>query len=134
MGSLDLVRWIELHSITDNRGTLTVIEGGQTTPFDVKRVYFLHDLAAYRGGHAHRDTHQLIIALEGTFDLTLSDRGSARTYCFSPGPRALYFPPMLFITISNISPDAIVLVLASTHYDRSRSIRSWEEYINESNL
>ncbi len=129
MGRLDLVRWVDLNPNTDSRGTLTAVEGAQTIPFDIKRVYFMHDLTAPRAGHAHRDTQQLLIPVAGSCEVVLSDGAETRTYvCDSPA-KGLFIVPMLFIRVRNISPGAVVLVLASTHYDKSRSIRSWEEYL-----
>jgi hypothetical protein len=126
---LDLVQWVDLHSSVDPRGSLTAIEGGQTIPFSIQRVYFMHGLTSDRGGHAHRDTQQLLIAAAGSCTTTLSDGREERRYeCNNPG-RGLYIAPMLFIRLSRFSADAVVLVLASTRYDRSRSIRSWDEYL-----
>jgi dTDP-4-dehydrorhamnose 3,5-epimerase-like enzyme len=107
---------------------LTAVEGGQDIPFEVKRVYLLHDIATDRGGHAHRDTHQLVIAASGSFELVLSDNATTRRYLLGNPARGLYVVPMLFIELKNFSHDATAVVLASTHYDKSRSLRSWEAY------
>jgi hypothetical protein len=129
LGRLDLIKWIDLNPCTDSRGTLTAIEGTQTIPFDIKRVYFMHDLTAARAGHAHRDTQQLLIPVTGSCEVILSDGAETRSYeCASPA-KGLYIVPMLFIRVCHISPGAVILVLASTHYDKSRSLRSWEEYL-----
>ncbi|WP_033921941.1 sugar 3,4-ketoisomerase [Sphingomonas sp. 37zxx] len=128
-GHLDEVRWLDLPSHGDPRGTLTAVESGQDVPFDVRRVYVLHDIVADRGGHAHRDTHQLVTAVAGGFDLSLSDGSSRRTYRLNRPTRGLLFGPMLFITMTGFLPDTRVLVMASTHYDGARSIRSWPDYL-----
>lgn len=65
-GKLDTVCWFPLPSHSDRRGILTVIESGVDLPFEIKRVYFLHHILKDRGGHAHRDTHQIITALSGS--------------------------------------------------------------------
>ena len=129
MSRLDLVQWVNLNPHSDTRGSLTAIEGGQTIPFDIQRVYFLHGIEADRGGHAHRDTQQIIIAVAGTFELTLSDGTETRSYFFDGPSRGLYVVPMLFIRLGRFSPGAVVLVLASTHYDKLRSIWSWDAYL-----
>lgn len=131
MGRLDLVRWVDLKPNVDARGCLTAIEGAQTIPFEIKRVYFVHDVKEERAGHAHRDTQQLLICIHGTFDVALSDGSETRTYHFDDASKGLYIVPLLFIRLLNMTPDAVLLVLASTHYDKSRSIRSWEEYLGE---
>lgn len=129
MNRLDLVRWIDLHPVVDDRGSLTAIESGQSIPFEIKRVYFLHDIVADRAGHAHRDTQQVIIRLAGNFVISLSNEFETTSYELNRSDKGLYLPPMLFIRLTKFSPDAVTLVLASTHYDKSRSIRSWAEYI-----
>lgn len=128
-GDLKAVRWISLPSHADSRGVLTAIESGQDTPFEVRRIYLLHGLRADRGGHAHRDSHQVAIAAAGAFELALSDGSETRTYRLGDPTRGLYLGPMLFIRLRRFSPDAAVVVLASTHYDKNRSIRSWEDYL-----
>lgn len=132
--ALDAVRWIDLPSHTDCRGILTAIESGQDVPFKIRRVYLLHNLSADRGGHAHRDTHQLVIAASGSFDFILSDGIVTRTYHMDNPAVGLLVAPMLFIRLQNLSPDAVAVVLASTHYDKKRSIRSWEEYLEARGL
>lgn len=128
-GRLDEVRWIDLRSHHDARGTLTAVESGQDVPFEIRRVYFLHDVADDRGGHAHRDTRQLMTALAGAFDLALSDGRETRHYRLESPARSLLFGPMLFITMSGFLPGTRAVVTASTHYDPARSIRSWPDYL-----
>lgn len=128
-GDLNAVRWLAIPSHGDERGVLTAVEGDIDVPFAIARVYLLHHITADRGGHAHRDTHQLVIAAAGSCDLTLADGSEERTYRLDDPTRGLLFGPMLFIRMRNITPDARLLVLASTHYDKYRSIRSWEEYL-----
>jgi dTDP-4-dehydrorhamnose 3,5-epimerase-like enzyme len=128
-GKLDAVRWVELPSHRDERGVLTAIESGVHIPFEVKRVYFLHHIAAERGGHAHRDTHQVVVALSGHCELVLSDGRESRSFQLDNPTCGLLLVPMLFIRIQHFSPDAAIVVLASTHYDKTRSIRSWEDYL-----
>ena len=128
-GSLDDARWIELPSHRDDRGVLTAIEGGIDVPFEIERVYFLHDLRGARGGHAHRDTRQIVVGLSGRSEIQLSDGRRTRRFVLDDPTRGLLVVPMLFIRLGSFSPDATVAVLASTHYDKRRSIWSWEEYL-----
>jgi hypothetical protein len=121
---------VDLDPHRDPDGTLTAIEGGDTIPFEIRRVYFLQHLSAERGGHAHCETEQLLVCLTGACEVRLSDGRQERAYeCREPG-RGLYIVPMLFIRAMQFAPGTVILVLASTHYDKSRSIRSWEEYLN----
>ncbi|MBL8150868.1 MAG: FdtA/QdtA family cupin domain-containing protein, partial [Blastocatellia bacterium] len=94
---LDLVRWIALPSHKDERGVLTVVESGIDLPFEVKRVYFLHHIFQQRGGHAHRDTHQIVVATSGSCELLLSDGTQTQTFVLDDPTRALFLVPMLFI-------------------------------------
>ena len=128
-GNLDAVRWLAIPSHGDQRGVLTAIEGGSDVPFAIARVYLLHHITADRGGHAHRATHQLVIAAAGSCEMTLTDGVETRSYLLNDPTRGLLLGPMLFIRMQNFSPDARLVVLASTHYDKQRSIRSWEEYL-----
>lgn len=128
-GRLDLVRWINMPSHDDSRGVLTAVEGGQDIPFEVQRVYMLHHIVDERGGHAHRDTHQLVIALSGSFELILSDGTDSRSFLLDDPTRGLLLGPMLYIRMKSFTPDARAVVIASTHYDCARSIRSWDDYL-----
>jgi len=129
LSRLDLVHTVDLHPNRDVRGSLTAIEGGQSIPFEILRVYFLRDVTQDRGGHAHRDTQQIVIPVAGSFVMNLSDGQESRSFLLDNPAQGLYVVPMLFIRLERFSPDAIVLVLASTHYDKSRSIWSWDAYL-----
>jgi hypothetical protein len=126
---LDAVRWVELPSNVDERGVLTSIESGQDIPFEIKRIFYMHHITTDRGGHAHTDTEQVVTAAAGRFKMNLSDGISTRTYILDDPTRGVYTPPMAFIELYDFSPEAVCLVLASTHYDIGKSIRSWEAYL-----
>ena len=128
-GNLDLVRWVDLPSHADDRGVLTAVESGQDLPFAIQRVYFVHDVILERGGHAHRDTHQVVTAVHGKCDMVLSNGQEERTWRLDRLPQGLYIPPMLFIRMTNFSPGTVLASFASTHYDTGRSIRSWTDYL-----
>lgn len=131
MSVLDPVRWVELPSVKDSRGVLTSVESAADVPFEIRRVFYMHHIAAERGGHAHRDTDQVVIAAAGAFEMRLSDGARSVTYRLDDPARGVYTPRMVFIELRAFSPGAVCLVLASTHYDMGRSIRSWEEYLRE---
>ena len=126
---LDAVRWVELPSNVDERGVLTSIESGQDIPFEIKRIFYMHHIITDRGGHAHADTEQVVTAAAGRFKMDLSDGVDTRTYVLDDPTRGVYTPPMVFIELYDFSPGAVCLVLASTHYDIGKSIRSWEAYL-----
>ena len=129
MSYMDNCRWIEFPPVVDSRGALTAIESDCTVPFPINRVYIIHDVIADRGGHAHRDTEQVVLALAGSFRLRLSTPTEHMDFTLEKPGRGVHILPMTFIELSGFSPDTIALVLASTHYRKERSIRSWEEYV-----
>jgi dTDP-4-dehydrorhamnose 3,5-epimerase-like enzyme len=126
---IDQVRWIDLPSNGDDRGVLTSIESEQDAPFSIKRIFYMHHVVSDRGGHAHMDTDQVVIALAGSFEMKLSDGKSSASYRLDDPTRGVYVPRMLFINIDDMSQDTVCLVLASTHYDMSRSLRNWDDYL-----
>jgi hypothetical protein len=126
---LDQVRWIDLPSTRDPRGVLTAVESGRDVPFEIRRVFFIHDIAAPRGGHAHRDTEQILVAVAGSFRATVFDGTRTEAHVMDDATRGLYLPAMVLVEMTDFSPGAVGLVLASTHYDKRRSIRSREEFL-----
>jgi hypothetical protein len=110
---------------------LTSIEAGMDVPFDVRRVFYMHHVVADRGGHAHRDTDQLCIAIAGRLRIDATDGSGTRSFELTDPSRGLYIPRMIFTRLRDFSPGAVCLVLANTHYDMSRSIRTWEDYLRE---
>jgi dTDP-4-dehydrorhamnose 3,5-epimerase-like enzyme len=118
-------------STKDARGVLTAIEAGQDVPFPIERIFLVHHAVTDRGGHAHRDTDQLILAVSGSLVVEVSDGKDWRTFELTSPERGLFVPRMVFINLKRFSPETVCLVLASTHYDMKRSIRSWEAYLEE---
>jgi dTDP-4-dehydrorhamnose 3,5-epimerase-like enzyme len=117
----------------DRRGALSVVEGGETIPFEIRRVYYLYDVpgGAKRGGHAHRKLQQLLVALSGSFDVTLDDGQERTLWTLNRAHTGLYIPAMHWREISNFSSGAVCLVLASEHYEEADYIRSLEEFRRE---
>ena len=128
--SIDSCRLIELPKIADPRGNLTFIEGERHVPFEIKRVYYLYDVpgGATRGGHAHKELEQFIIAASGSFDVVLDGVFKRKTYQLNRSYHGLYIPKMVWREIVNFSSGAVCVVLASTHYDESDYYRDYDEY------
>ncbi len=129
MSGLSRARWVDLASNRDARGVLTAVEVGKEIAFEVRRVFYMHDVVAPRGAHAHRDTEQLLVAVAGSFEVALSDDREALTYALDTPVRGLYVPPMVWVDLHGFSPGAVCLVLASTSYQPARTIRSRQEYL-----
>lgn len=128
---LNSVRLLDVPTVRDERGCLSVLEEERCLPFSIRRIFFMHNMCADRGGHAHRDTSQVILAAYGSFSLSLSDGRNRLEFLLDDPCRAVFMPPMVFVNLSGFSPGAVCLVLADTLYDRARSICSWEAYLQE---
>ncbi len=128
---------INLKKISDPRGNLTYIEGKSDIPFEIKRVYYLYDVpgGSVRGGHAHKDLHQMIIAMSGSFDITVDDGNKRFTYHMNRSYYGLYIPNMMWREIDNFSSGSVCLVLASEIYtedDYYRDYNLFKSLVNES--
>ncbi|MHC1791701.1 sugar 3,4-ketoisomerase [Solidesulfovibrio sp.] len=126
---LGLVRPIAIPTVGDDRGALSAVEAGQTIPFPIRRVFYMHHMTAERGGHAHRDTDQLVVCVAGSLRLDLTDGTDTVSHRLDDPAQGLFIPAMVFIDIRDIAPGTVCLVLASTHYDMGRSIRSYADYL-----
>jgi len=133
--SVDLIsqcRLIDLPKISDPRGNLTFIENGRHIPFDIKRTYYLYDVpgGAERGGHAHKDLHQLIIAMSGSFDILLDDGNSKKRFHLARSYYGLYVCPMMWRELDNFSSGSVCMVLASNRYAEDDYYRDFSEYVS----
>lgn len=128
---LDKVKIVQLPKIEDNRGNLSFIEGQNHIPFDIKRVYYLYDVpgGAERGSHAHKELHQLIIAMSGSFDVVLSDGESKKRFHLNRSYLGLYLPPGIWRTLDNFSSGSVCMVLASQKYNELDYIRDYNDYL-----
>ena len=131
MSSLHQCRIIELPKVTDPRGNLTFIEGNSQIPFDIKRVYYLYDVpgGAERGGHAHKDLSQLIIAMSGSFDVILDDGENKKRIHLSRSYQGLFVCPMIWRELDNFSSGSVCLVLASNTYSEDDYFRNKPEFM-----
>jgi dTDP-4-dehydrorhamnose 3,5-epimerase-like enzyme len=121
---------IELPKISDPRGNLTFVEGNRHIPFDIRRVYYLYDVpgGAERGGHAHKELHQLIIAMSGSFDVVLDDTHEKSRFHLNRSYQGLYVCPMIWRELDNFSSGSVCMVLASNIYDESDYFRDYEVF------
>jgi dTDP-4-dehydrorhamnose 3,5-epimerase-like enzyme len=124
-------RIIELPKITDPRGNLTFIEATRHVPFDIKRVYYLYDVpgGASRAAHGHRSLQQLVIAMSGSFDITLDDGAQKKTFHMNRSYFGLYVPPMMWRDLDNFSSGSVCMVLASQLYDENDYFRNYSDFL-----
>ena len=117
----------------DHSGSLVALEKGADFPFDIKRVYYIWgtDKDAVRGKHAHRKLEQVIICTSGACDFIL-DNGQERTTVHLDSPNVgLHIKSNIWREFTNFSPDCVVMVLASEHYDESDYIRNYDVFLKE---
>jgi hypothetical protein len=124
-------RIVQLPRITDPRGNLTFIEGGAHVPFGIQRVFWLYDVPGgeERGGHAHRELEQFIIATNGSFDVVVDDGVEQERFSLNRSYYGLYVPRMVWSHLENFSSGSVSLVLASLPYDESDYYRDHDEYV-----
>lgn len=130
--SIEQSKIIEIPKISDPRGNLSYIEGGNHIPFAIQRVYYLYDIPGgeERGSHAHKELQQLIIALSGSFDVELSDGKQKKRFTLNRPYQGLYVPTMLWRKLDNFSSGSVCMVLASNKYDEDDYYRDHQEYLN----
>lgn len=130
--SLEDCKIIDLPKISDPRGSLSFIEGGQHIPFDIKRVYYLYDVpgGSDRGSHAHKNLHQFIVAMSGSFDVVLDEGKEKKRFHLNRSYYGLYICPMMWRDLDNFSSGAVCMVLASAHYDEADYIRDYSEFLS----
>ena len=116
-------------------GNLTSITNSQEVPFDIKRIYYLYDVPGgnSRGGHAHKDLYQIMIALSGSFSVTLDDGKLKRNFLLNQPYQGLLIPPGLWRDLDNFSSGSICMVLASDVYDENDYFRDYDKFLNFKN-
>lgn len=121
-----------LSKIHNNAGNITVIESEINVPFDIKRAYYLYDVPGgeSRGGHAHKQLYQLIVAASGSFDVLLDDGVNKKIVKLNRPNYGLLVVPGLWRELFEFSSGAICLVLTSHKYDEHDYIRDYEQFVN----
>lgn len=125
-----------LNKIHNNAGNITVIESDHNIPFSIRRAYYLYDVPGgeSRGGHAHKQLYQLIVAASGSFDVLLDDGINKKIVKLNRPNYGLLVVPGLWRELFEFSSGAICLVLTSHKYDASDYIRDYNEFTNWKSL
>ncbi|MDO4319640.1 MAG: FdtA/QdtA family cupin domain-containing protein [Bacteroidales bacterium] len=130
--STDDCRIIELPRVRHANGSLTVADNiDQAMPFKTRRVFYIYDVPADadRGGHSHYSDLALIIALTGSFDVTVDDGKSKKTITLNRPYKALYVPAGIWSTLSEFSGGAVCMVLTSQRYSEDDYVRDYDEFL-----
>lgn len=124
-------RLIALQTVEDPRGSLTIAETERDVPFSIERVYYLHGVPEQgkRGGHAHRELTQLLIAVAGEFDVLLHDGVDERRVRLDDPRTGLYLPAGIWRELDSFAAGSVCLALASMQYDAADYIRDYDEFL-----
>jgi hypothetical protein len=124
-------RIVELPRISDPRGNLTMVENHDQVPFAIQRVYYLYDVPGgeVRGGHAHRELEQLVIAASGSFEVLVDDGLHQERFFLNRSYFGLYIPRLVWRELDDFSSGSVCLVIASQPYDEGDYFRSYEEFL-----
>ncbi|GER59934.1 sugar 3,4-ketoisomerase [Patiriisocius marinus] len=129
--NIDKIALTEITKISDpdGRGNLSVIEK-DVLPFEIKRVYYLYDVPSdsSRGGHAHKELKQFLIALSGSFDVVLDNGKTRRSITLNRPNKGLLIPSGVWRELENFSAGAVCLSLVSAEYDETDYIRNYDEF------
>lgn len=123
---------MQLPRVYNPSGNITAVNTGQEIPFEIQRVYYLYDVPGgeARGGHAHKDLQQFIVAASGSFDIILNDGKVKRTFNLSRPYMGVFVPPGIWRELDNFSSGAICLVLSSLLYSEDDYIRHYNEFLD----
>lgn len=113
-----------------SQGNLTFIEGNRHIPFEIKRVYYLYDVpgGSTRGGHAHKQLQQLIIAMSGSFDVVLDDGHEKQKIHLNRSYHGLLIPTMVWRELENFSSGSVCMVLASEYFEEDDYYREYDAF------
>ena len=126
---------IEFKDLGDERGKLVVIEGNDSIPFDIKRVFYIYgsDPDVVRGQHANKESEFVLINVAGQSKVRITDGHEEFIVELNRPMMGVYIPKMVWKDMYDFSQDSVLLVLASTHYDGSEYIRDYDQYIKQVN-
>jgi dTDP-4-dehydrorhamnose 3,5-epimerase-like enzyme len=129
--SVDDCRLVELPRIERPEGSITPIEAGKTVPFDIARVYYIYDLVggSERGGHAHLELEQLMVAVMGAFTVVLDDGRRRREVELNRSYVGLHIPQLIWREMHNFSSGAVCVVLASIPYAEADYVREYDAFL-----
>ncbi len=125
------ITYYQFKKLGDGRGNLTAIEGDEDIPFAINRVYYIYDTREdiERGFHAHKSLEQIVLCIHGSVRFTLDDGVERQDVVLDTPNKGIYLSNVIWREMRDFSDDAILLVLASEHYDESDYIRNYDEFL-----
>ncbi len=122
---------IELPRLKNRAGNITVVNNNDNIPFEVKRVFYIYDIPGGedRGAHAHKDCHQFLVAVSGSFEVEMDDGTNKRTVILNRPYYGLHIPPGIWAAEKGFSSGAVCLVLTSHKYDEKDYIRNYSNFL-----
>ena len=123
---------INLPKISDSNGNLTFVESCKHIPFDIRRIYYLYDIpgGSFRGSHAHKNLHQFIIAISGSFDIEIDDGNTKKRFHLNRPYFGLYLPPMMWRFLDNFSSGSVCMVMASEIFNEADYLRDYSQFLS----
>jgi len=119
----------DIKTVNDQRGCLSSLEATKDIPIEIERIFYMHHVTGDRGGHAHIDTDQVIIAISGIVKIKLFNGIETKEYIMDNCIKGLYVPRLTYTELYDFSSDAVCLVLANTHYDMEKSLRNMKDFM-----
>lgn len=134
MHNMNKVKMLEFPQRGDERGHLVIVEGENDVPFEIKRVFYIYgsEKDVVRGQHANRESEFVLINVAGKSKVKVKDgEGNEAIYCLNRPHTGIYLPTMVWKDMYDFTPDSVLLVLASTHYNADEYIRDYDEFVKE---
>ena len=125
---------VDLPKIHNDAGNITVLENHLNIPFNIKRIYYLYDvpMGSERGGHAHYNLQQYVIAASGSFTFVLDDGVEKKEIFLNNPAKALHLKAGIWREMKDFSSGSVCLVLASENYLEEDYIRDYEQFLDYS--
>lgn len=130
---MNLIEWIELPSLGDQRGSLVVGEAGKHIPFDIKRFYYIFnvDMQVPRGFHAHKELVQVAFCIQGSCKMLMDNGNEKSEVLLNQVNKGLLIPPMIWHEMHDFSKDCVLLLIASDHFNEQDYIRNYDDFLKE---
>lgn len=133
---MSLIKTVSFKSLGDDRGSLVALEGNKSVPFDIKRAYYIFDTkeGVSRGYHAHRNLKQVAVCVTGSCRFVLDDGFHQEEIILDGSTKGLVIEGLIWREMHDFTPDCVLMVLASEHYDESDYIRDYQAFVDEARM